>query len=493
MNRRRCFSLLCILLGSTDTGLAGAAPDSWWQSGRNGLAERLAVEPDNRPARNVILFIGDGMGISTITAARIFEGQRLGLAGEEHRLAFDRFPHTALIKTYNTDAQVPDSAGTASAMATGVKTRIGAIAVAEKQTDTCFGPERVFPRSIIERAEYRGMATGLVSTARITHATPAAFYSHTPSRDWEDDSDLPDRARQNQCLDIARQLVEFDRGDGIDLVLGGGRANFLPENSGGRRHDKRNLLQQWQQARPGRTLLHNVQELRKIEQSPGQVLGLFNSSHMAYEADRDNNREPSLAEMTRFAINRLARHQKGYFLMVEGARIDHAHHRTNAYRALSDASAFAAAVAEAVALTDPKETLILVTADHSHVFTMAGYPRRGNPILGLVENSSSAISGDSDRYQLGSDGKPYTTLGYYTGSHSRQDNKQALTSTTVADRDYRQQSAVPMSTETHGGEDVALFARGPRAYLVGGVLEQHVIFHLMAHALDWNLERPDTD
>jgi alkaline phosphatase len=122
----------------------------------------------------------------------------------------------------------------------------------------------------------------------------------------------------------------------------------------------------------------SAEELRALDPSAGErVLGLLNRSHLAFEHDRDDAEEPSLAEMTRFAIESLSTNENGYYLMVEAGRVDHAHHGVNAYRAMTDMVALADAVRAAEEMTDPDETLMIVTADHSHVFTIAGYPRRG--------------------------------------------------------------------------------------------------------------------
>ena len=180
-------------------------------------------------AKNVILFVGDGMGIATVTAARILEGQRSGKPGEENRLAFETLPFTALSKTYNTDFQVPDSAGTITAMTTGIKTRMGVLGVDETvaRGDVAATAAGSVP-TLLEQAEDRGLWTGVVTTTTVTHATPAGCYAHTPERNWESDAKLSAQAKQAGFADIARQLVEFGHGDGIEVVLGGGRASFLP-------------------------------------------------------------------------------------------------------------------------------------------------------------------------------------------------------------------------------------------------------------------------
>lgn len=205
---------------------------------------------------------------------------------------------------------------------------------------------------------------------------------------------------------------------------------------------------------------------------------------MSFEADRAETEEPSLAEMTSLAIDRLSADEDGYVLMVEAGRVDHAHHGTNAYRALTDAQALNEAVKVAKAKAGD-DTLIMVTADHSHVFTMAGYPVRGNPILGLVKGFDQKEGRAADDYTMAEDGKPYTTLGYQNGPNVREADSPALTDNMVQAKDFRQQTAVNLGSETHAGEDVALFATGPGAENVRGVMEQNEIYNVMADALGW--------
>ena len=173
--------------------------------------------------------------------------------------------------------------------------------------------------------------------------------------------------------------------------------------------------------------------------------------------------------MTAAALSRLGK-GKGFYLMVEGGRIDHGHHAGQAGYALEEAVEFARAVQYAVDHTDPRETLILVTADHSHVLTIAGYPRRGNPILGLVTGGGEG-AGTPDEPAIAGDGQPYTTLSYANGPGAVKGVRGAPDTSTKA----RQQALVPLPSETHGGEDVALFATGPGSEQVHGVIEQNLI------------------
>ena len=237
----------------------------------------------------------------------------------------------------------------------------------------CDGLDDASVPTLLEQAEGAGRATGVVSTARITHATPAATYAHAPDRNWEADSSMPQLARELGCRDIARQLIEFAHGDGVDVVLGGGRAAFLPANMAdpedegerGYRADGRNLIAEWRGRFDAGKFVWNDAQFAALDAGKvKQVLGLFERSHMEYEADRetDTGGEPSLAEMTRFAIRVLQRNKLGFFLMVEGGRIDHGHHAGSAYRALNDTIALSDAVAVADELTSAQDTLIIVTA-----------------------------------------------------------------------------------------------------------------------------------
>ena len=479
----------------------------WLREGRRAVAQARRQRLIARRARNVILFVGDGMGVATVTAARILEGQRRGESGEENLLSFERFPNVALSKTYSTNQQTPDSAPTMTAIITGVKTKDGVISVDQNVTPgdhtTVEGNE--LP-SLLAHAERRGLATGVVTTARLTHATPAACYAHTPERDWESDSDLSPEARADDFPDIARQLLEFDHGDGLEVALGGGRGKFMPRetvdpedaNSRGERADKRDLTREWTRSRRNAAYVWNKGDFDRINpRRTSRLLGLFERSHMKYEHDRgtDAGGEPSLAEMTTKAIDVLRKNRRGYVLVVEGGRIDHAHHDGNAYRALTDTIALSDAVRAAVGKANLRDTLVVVTADHSHAFAIAGYPTRGNPVLGLVRQNNSEGEPASS-YARDRDGKPYTTLGYLNGPGAPVTATGApavprpdLSTTDTTAPDYKQQALIPFGAETHGGEDVAVYADGAASHLIRGVIEQHVIFHVMRDALGFNRPR----
>lgn len=471
--------------------------ETWKRDGWSAIENAKREKIRKSKAKNVILFIGDGMGVSTLTAARIFEGQRRGESGEENRLSFEQFPYSALSKTYSANQQTSDSAPTAAAIMTGIKTDEGVLSVDQNVVrgnyKTVAGNET---KTILEMAEESGRSTGIVSTARITHATPGATYSHSPDRDWESDSDISRRSKEASEAgfpDIARELIEFKYGDGLEVALGGGRSKFMPMeqndpediNLSGERSDKRDLVAEWLKKYKGSAYVWNKQQFDAIDPTKTKhLLGLFQRSHMQYEYDRKNDRggEPSLAEMTSKAIDVLSQNKKGYFLMVEGGRIDHAHHDGNAYRALSDTVALSDAVRAAVGKVDLDETLIIVTADHSHVFTIAGYPARGNNIVGLTREVDDLGKVEVNP-SLDRDKKPRTTLGYANGLGYVPGDRPVLNDAQVAAPNYKQEATVPLIAETHGGEDVAIFATGVNAHLIRGSMEQNWIFYVMADAL----------
>lgn len=509
-----------VWMQATGTGATVSAANNINSFTVNSKEELQAAVTELRgKAKNVILFVGDGMGVSTVTASRILAGQMQGENGEENQLSFDKFPFAGLSKTYNVDAQTPDSAGTMSAMMSGVKTDVGVIGVNENiergDCSTVAGNELV---TALEIAEIAGKSTGIVSTARITHATPAATYAKSADRNWEDISDMPAEAVTAGCTDIADQLVNFESNlearyegldvDGIEVVMGGGRRHFLPKDAAynspdavssveGDRTDGRDLTAEWQADYPDGAYIYDQAGFDALDTATVKhVFGLFNESHMQYDADRANDiaGEPSIGEMTEKAIEVLQQNDEGFFLMVEAGRIDHAHHAGNAYGALHDTIALADAVAKADEMTSDDDTLIIVTADHGHVFTIAGYPKRGNPILGKVVNIGA------DTPASAADGMPYTTVGYMNGMgyHNLADETDSdavygydinagrmdITDVDTTAPGYHQEALIPLSSETHSGEDVGIYAKGPGAFLVNGTNEQSVIFHVMDFAGD---------
>lgn len=483
------------------------SPGQWYAAGANELQQALRLKPNESRARNVILFIGDGMGLSTVTAARIFDGQLRNESGEENVLSFEQLPYLALAKTYNTNQQVPDSAGAMTAIMSGIKTRAGVVGLNQNaQRGNCKSAQGNAVQTLLEQAEQAGLSTGVVTTSSVTHATPAATYAHSPDRGWESDRDLPPQAKSEGCKDIARQLLEFKYGNGIEVVLGGGRGKFLPGNVAdpeggglvGERQDGRDLTAEWQKKFRNSTYVWNEQQFAALQPAKvDHLLGLFNHGFMSFDADRKDDRggEPSLSEMTKKAISILQKNPKGFFLMVEGGLIDTAHHKGNAYRALDETREFANAVRAAMSMTDTKDTLIIVTADHSHTLTIGGEPKRGNPILGKV------VGDDNSNPKTALDGRPYTTLTYANGpgaiavrdAASADRERRDLSKVDTTKPDYMQQALVPLAGESHSGEDVPVYAGGPWAHLFHRTQEQNYIFHVMRYALNAPEKAPKKD
>ncbi|XP_070542331.1 alkaline phosphatase-like [Ptychodera flava] len=485
-------SLLCLFIFLVP-GFLSQSADEWIEQAEEALQKALHLQTLNtNEAKNVLMFIGDGMGIATVTSARILKGQLQGNTGEETVLNMESLPHVALSKTYNTDSQVGDSAGTATAFLCGVKTKVGVLGVHNGAIKgDCHSSLNASVDSVLKLALDAGKSVGVVTTTRITHATPAAAYAHTPNREWESNNKIPIEERLHGCRDIALQLVE-DGGRDFQVLLGGGRRDFLritqrdPEHDMkfGSRTDGLDLIEEWKKNRPyssKSSYVWNKKDFDKVNpETTDYLLGLFEHDHMQYDANREEDiaGEPSLSEMVEKAIKMLKKNKNGFFLLVEGGRIDHSHHLNIAYHALKDTLAFDDALATAMSLTNSIDTLTIVTADHSHVNTIAGYPSRGNPILGINDKKK------------GLDDLPYTTIMYTNGpgakaviaSLNETGQRPNVTGVDTEAKTYVQQALVPKKDETHGGEDVTIYADGPMAHLFHGVHEQHYIAHVIKYA-----------
>lgn len=469
------------------------AGTEWFTDAEAALAARLETQPITTRAKNVILFTADGNGVGTNYAIRLFTGQQEGGLGDDYVQPQETMPYSALVKTYSSNGQTPDSAPTAMAMNSGVKGKNGMINVMDTvAVGDCAAGAEAGTKTFAEIVSEMGKSVGVISTARITHATPAAVYARTVNRDWEDNSLLPEGCTQK---DIADQLIDQMKAGVIDIALGGGRQHFLPkettdvEGKAGKRTDGRDLTAEATEA--GAQVVFGDEDFAALTMGDNApVLGLFEASHMKYEHDRTG--EPSLAEMTEATINALSSNEEGYYISIEAGRVDHANHEGNLFRVLTDGKAFADAIARAMELTDPEETLIIVTADHEHAIAFNGYCGRGSAINGLCMGENEQGTEHTGEPNLGDDGKPYTVVNYLNGvgsilteqtggtwSGSRPD----LTEEEATDPDYVQQALIPLSSETHSGEDVAVFARGPWAHLFRGVIEQNEIFHVMNYAV----------
>jgi alkaline phosphatase len=430
-------------------------------------------------ARNIIFFLGDGMGPTTITAARIYK------YGEDGLLNFEKLDRVARIKTYSNDAQTTDSAPSMGSYMTGIKINNDVISMRDAKPvppgrdangnpgiDRCGAGNGSAATTILELAKANGKAVGAITTTELTHATPASTFAHVCERDM--------------AYSIAQQLVPGGAGynarlgDGVDVLMGGGRNHFTPYDSTRNpkgRGDGRNLLAELE----ARGYFVAATKGDMMSARVGRkFVGLYSpQGHLDYSLTR-RPEQPTLAEMTAKSIELLSKNPKGFFLMVEGGKIDHALHDTNAKNALEDTVALDEAVAtalERMRALDPglENTLIVVTADHDHTMVMNGYPKRGNPVLDIVRGyANGQPSKDAD-------GKTFTTLVFGNGPN-RPVARQDVDGAAAQSDHYHQETGVRLSSETHGGGDVKLYAAGAGSEPFKGTMENTQVFHLMKAA-----------
>ncbi|XP_037935427.1 alkaline phosphatase-like [Teleopsis dalmanni] len=463
----------------------------WYDKGIDELKSALNQEINRKRARNVILFVGDGMGPNTVTAARIYGFK------EEGVLSWEQFPHMGMLKTYCADKQVPDSFSTATALFGGVKTNYetggldSSVALGNCSADALNSAHHI--QTILKWAQIDGMNTGFVTTTRVTHATPAALYAHSPDRRWECESTMSDEAKTAGCTDIARQLIETETGKNINVIMGGGRQMLVSdvEDSAadpidtwaGKSNDGRNLIEDWKQIKEkddkNYAVVQNTGELNSMNTADvDYVLGIFANGHLKYEHERDSSDAgmPSLKQMTLKALEVLKSKDKGFLLVVESGLIDQAHHRGTARKALSEVLALNDAVNATIQAMKSQmdDTLIIVTSDHAHSLTINGHPDKGADILGTAMNSKT-------------EGTAFTTLTYgtsYKGFHADDTGKRVDPSTVdTTDWDYTQQAAINTDENLHGGTDVAIHAKGAMSYLFHGMHEQSYVAHVISYAL----------
>jgi alkaline phosphatase len=330
--------------------LTGGIPGGGSHSGQQTAASQSGDGSGSLHAKNVILLIGDGMGYAALTAARWERSGRDLKAYTSASLAMDGLEYSGRVSTSAADALVPDSAASATALFTGVKANRGV--VGQDATAVKGVSDGVRLTTIAELAETRGRATGVVTNSRITDATPAGVYAHVNDRDDEPV--------------IAQQLL----GSGVDIALGGGYRSFISDTAAdpwgkkGKRTDAQDLVTLAQSQ--GYTVVTDASGLEAAPSTPGtRVLGLFDTSTLAYELKRTGSGQPNLSEMTAKAIALLATDQDGFFLMVEGGRIDQAATARDYKNAIGETLAFDDAVKTALDFAAQRsDTLVVVTADH---------------------------------------------------------------------------------------------------------------------------------
>jgi alkaline phosphatase len=459
-----------------------------------------------RKAKNVILFIGDGMSPAHRVAARLLskgiaEGKSLG------KLAIDDMPHMALVATASTDSIITDSANSASAYATGHKSAVNAMGVYADRTKDPFDDPRVETiASLVKRR--LNMAVGVVSNTEIADATPAAMVAHTRRRAEHD------------------RIVEQYFAARPDVLLGGGSANFLPKAASGKRKDDVDYIVRFKEA--GYPFATTAGELNALAEKPEtrRLLGLFASGNMDGALDRKFLKgggvtkfpeQPDLTEQVRAALNVLSRNEAGFFLMVESGMIDKYAHLLDMERTVYDTIMLDNCVrlARDWASKRGDDTLILVLADHNHpnslvgtinddmsttpnvpfrervgVYDKAGFPNYpapdadGYPSRVDVSRRLAIFSASlPDHYEtfrpkLDTPNEP-TVKGEEAGKSKANEKYKDVPGAVLRPGNL----PALVGASVHSGEDVILTAVGPGSERVRGSMDNTEVFRVMAEAL----------
>jgi len=422
-------------------------------------ASNLAPAGAREKPRNVVIMLGNGVGPAGLTLARTVAGGSLEL---------DKI-FVGVTRTYSSNSLVPDSAASATAIATGVKSFNGAVGV---------DPDGKPVASLLDAAEAAGLSTGLVATSRITYVTPASFSAHTTNARLE--------------TEIASQQLA----SGIDLILGGGARYLLPKSAGGARDDERNLFSEARQA--GYQVLRSREEFDGALKLP--LLGTFSNGHMAFEIDRDGGSQPSLAEMTKRALDLLSQSKKGFVLVVAGCRIEHAAHAHDVAAYLYDCLAYDNAVKTVLdfARAD-RETLVVCTSDHetggmSLGRTSASGASAWHP--GILQRVKCSIGRMQQEVKAGAG--PVEVLAKRTGiGNLSEEAKVQLLDAAESGEDQRfvriisdiisAQVGIGWTTWGHTGVDVPLHAFGPGSETFRGVHDNTEVGLIVAEKMGFDL------
>jgi alkaline phosphatase len=440
----------------------------------SGCATMGAMDASSGKAKNVILLIGDGMGPSHFGAAWLYSNRVL--KKDLQMVEVMNAGRTAYLVNDTADAIVTESAAAAGQIATGRKMTARAISMAADGTTPV--------KTVMEASKAKGLSTGLVTTSGITDATPAAFAAHVAHRSDE--------------MSVAEQELTF----GVDVLMGGRKQFFLPEVSAGKRKDGRNLLDEARSA--GYAVVGDAEELKAAQGA--KILGLFNMGNMAYEIDRATTMEPSLAEMTAKTLAVLSRNPKGFFVMVEGGRIDHAAHRNDAPGTIRETLAFDEAVGVALefARKNP-ETLLIVTADHETAgMALIGNSKDSKEYVGIdlaaIRQAKASFEVIAD--ELGKNPTPQKiqqVVKEYLGIEITEDEAKTVANDTIRKLDpanysypylhslafvLRPYLRVGWGSQTHTASPLYAFGVGPGSEHVKGFLHNTQLFDIMKTAME---------
>ena len=469
---------------------------------KDGANERSASytvtnEKSKKRAKNVILFVGDGMSLQARQIARILskgitEGRYNDL------LNMEKMDNVAVVTTSGYDAIVTDSANSASAYATGHKSVVNAMGVYEDCTKDPFDDPKV--ENIIELVKRtRGMATGIVSTSNITDATPAAMVSHTRRR-----------AEQNF---IAQSMLEDKHR--LDVILGGGSRHFIPMDvPGSKRKDNVDVIKSFEDL--GYSFSGTKTELENTPESADKLLGLYQLDNMNVYIDRaviknpkvlkGFNDQPGLVEMTEKAIDTLSKNDNGFFLMVEGACVDKQLHVLDWQRAAYDNIELDKAVGVAQKFAAQNDdTLIVVVADHAHGASITGTyheldGKTGREAVRTYADSKWPTFEDADGDGFPDNPDPAVTLAVQFANHPDcnidyrfkdvptppaimgKDGK-AIANPLTKGEFYAGNIPAKADQEVHAADDVILTAQGPGADYFKGTMDNTEVFFGIVRAL----------
>jgi alkaline phosphatase len=470
----------------------------------DGKTARVAWEVFNTngggtKAKNVILFIGDGMSMAHRTAARVLsKGLVAGRYGGE--LAIDDMPHMALVSTSGTDSIVTDSANSASAYTTGHKSCVNAMGIYCARNQNNLQHPRVETISeLVKRV--RGMSVGVVTNTEIEDATPAAMVAHT--------------RRRADYNDIVKMFFEVQP----DVIMGGGSPNFWPKSAeGSKRNDEENFVKKFEEA--GYAFVKTRTELLANKGNHGKLLGLFNTGNIDGALDRLFLKkgtvakfpdQPDLTDQVRVALDMLSKNDKGFVLMVESGRIDKYSHSLDWERAVYDTIMLDNAVKVAKEFAASRnDTLIIVVADHAHAVSIVG--TYDDEITGTARQRLGTYAESKFPNYPPADGAGYPDkvdvsrrLAFVFGSYPDfcdtgrpyldGENVPAVPGTEKGTYVANEQYCVPgairrtgnlpfgLNQGVHSADDVVLTAMGPGAELFRGRIDNTRVFRVMTTAL----------
>ncbi|MCL9661473.1 alkaline phosphatase [Paenibacillus hunanensis] len=453
--------------------MAGVLASSMLLTFPAGVSDAAAKEQPEIKAKNVIMLIPDGMAQDATALARWYNGGEM--------LALDEMA-SGLVRTYSADAAIADSAPAGTAFATGYKSHTGYVGVLPDQ-NTMPGLKPIAPgdakrpvANLVEAAKLSNKATGIIATSEIMHATPADFSAHYPDRSNYD------------------ALSEQQVYAGIDVVLGGGAQYFTAAG----RKDGEDLTAAIH--RLGYNVVTDTAGLKAA--SNGKVWGMFANKAMDYDMDRDPAKQPSLAEMTSKAIEILSKDQDGFFLMVEGSKVDWSAHANDPIGIISDVNAFDKAVAEALAFAKKDgNTLVIASTDHMNGGLTIGDRETSNnydelPLSTFIDPLKKAkVTGEGIEKLLNSDRSNIVQVmsESFGITDLTADEIAAIKATKAGSMNYTvgpiisKRAHIGWTSNGHTGGDVVLYSYGPGGKQLTGLVENTDLARYMESALGLNL------